>query len=128
MVRRGAAAVLALVAGAVCGIALVLGTAPRRAELVGGIDGSLVVSAGAAAAARGAGASVRYGKGCVCVCAPPFSYSRDHAGSPWPGLSRSLRNPCGPCMTLCTCAVGHLAAGRRCGVRQNLDQLGLSRG
>ena len=81
MVRRGAAAVLALVAGAVCGIALVLGTAPRRAELVGGIDGSLVVSAGAAAAARGAGASVRDGKGIVCVCAPPFLLERPRGQS-----------------------------------------------
>ena len=72
--RRGAAAVLALVAGAVCGIALVLNTATRRAELVDGIDGSLVVSAGRPAAARGAGASLCDGKGCVyvCVCAPPY--------------------------------------------------------
>jgi len=40
---RGAAAALALVAGALCGIALVWGTAARRAELLNGIDGSLVV-------------------------------------------------------------------------------------
>lgn len=76
--RRGAAAVLALVAGAVCGIALVLSTATRRAELVDGIDGSLVVSAGRPAAARGAGASVRDGKGsmCLCLCAAVLVHER----------------------------------------------------
>ena len=49
---RGAAAALALVAGALCGIALVWGTAARRAELLNGIDGSLVVRRPAASRAQ----------------------------------------------------------------------------
>ena len=41
---KGAAATLALVAGAICGVALVLNAADRRTELMNGIDGSLAVS------------------------------------------------------------------------------------
>ena len=118
--RRGAAAVLALVAGGVCGIALILSTATRRAELVDGIDGSLVVSAG-----RGAE------RGCVCFCAPSVLV---HEGPRGQSVARLVSISSRPlralqlALTLCACAGGLHAAGRRCAVRQNLDQLGLSRG
>ena len=41
---RGVAAALALMAGAVCGIALVISMVDGRVELTNGIDGSLEVS------------------------------------------------------------------------------------
>ena len=87
---RGAAAALALVAGALCGIALVWGTAARRAELLNGIDGSLVVGVqprparwsaspardGHTLASRGC----QRGHGC-------WRCGGGRAGSPRPGLS-----------------------------------------
>lgn len=43
MRRHGVAAVLALVAGSLCGVAVILSTAGSRTELENGIDSNLAV-------------------------------------------------------------------------------------